>query len=126
MYNLDEGENVWVAMCIKSQSVPRQLLKLLLAPPSQESGTGSIPKANDINTRTKGLFSTHNDSRAHPETTSSSKSSGRRRFTPISSDNTNSSRKTFPHRIESSPGITSMDLSRLLLDVLSEDLVTEA
>ncbi len=113
-------------MGIKSQSVPRWLLRLLLAPPSQQSRTGSIPKANDINTRTTGLFSTHNDSHAHPEPTSSSKPSGRRRFMSISSDNTNTSRKTFPHRIESSLGVTDMDLSRLLLDVLTEELVMGA
>ena len=97
MYNPDEGEIVWVAMGITSQSVSRRLLKLLSAPPFQQSGTGSIRKANDINTRTKSLFSTHNDSCAHPEPTSSSKSSSRRRFTPISSDN-NSSRKAFPQQ----------------------------
>ena len=56
MYNLAKDEIVWVAMGTKSQSVPRRLLKLLLAPPSEQSGTGSSPKANDINTRTKGLF----------------------------------------------------------------------
>ncbi len=125
MYILDEGEIICVAMGIKFQSVPRQLLKLLLAPPSQQPGTGLIPKANDTITRTKGLSPTHHDSPAHPEPTSSSKSSSRRRFTPISSENTNSSRKTSPHRIESSPGIKGLDLSRLLLNVLGEELGME-
>ena len=125
MYILDEGEVICVAMGIKFQSVPRQLLKLLLAPPSKQSRTGSMPKADDTNTRTNGLFSTHNDSHAHPEPASSSQSSGKQRSTPISSDNTNSSRKNSPDGIESSPSPKSLEPSRLLLNVLGEELGME-
>ena len=125
MYILDEGEIVCVAMGIKFQSVPRQLLKLLLAPPSPQSGTGSNPKGNDTITHTKRLSPAPDDLPAHPESTSNSKSSSRQLFTPISSDNTNPSRKTPPQRTEGSPGIKGLDLSRLLLNVLGEELGME-
>ena len=79
--------------------------------------------ATDTITRTKYPF--HNDCSAHLEPTSSSKSSDRRRFAAISSDNTNSSPDPSSHRLESCTGIKGLNLSRPLLNVLDEELSVE-
>ena len=125
MYILDEGEVVCVTMGIKFQSVPRQLLKHLLAPPSKQSRTSLMPKTDDTNIGIEGIFSTHDGSSAHPEPASSSQASSRRRFTPISSENTNSSRKDSPDRLGTLPSTKVRKLRFLLLKVLGEELGME-
>ena len=121
MYILDEGEVVCVTMGIKFQSVPRQLLKHLLAPPPKQSLTGSIPKADDTNTRTTGIFSAHPE----PAPSSQSSTSSRRRCTPTSSNNTDSCRKDSPDGMERLPGTKGRELSHLVLNVLGEELGME-
>lgn len=123
LYILDECEVISVATGIKFQAVPRQLLKLLLAPPSKGPRTRSVPKPDDTHGRTNGLSSTHNGSSAHTEPASSSLSSGK--FTPISSANTNWSRKQFPDGLDSSSSINGLKLSSLVLNVLGEELGIE-
>lgn len=125
MYILDEGEVVCVTMGIKFQSVPRQLLKHLLAPPPKQSLTGSMLKAADTNSGTKGIFPAHNDSFAHPARAPSSQFSGRRRCPPISSDNTDLTSKDSPDGIEILPSSKGRELSHLVLNVLGEELGME-
>ena len=125
MYILDDSEIVCVAMGIKFQSVPRQLLKLLLAPPSKKSQTSSTLKAGDTNTRTQGRSTTHNNSSAQLKPTSTSQSSTRQLLTPLTSTNTNSTYGNALDVIDSSSKAKRSELSTLMLNVLGEELGME-